>query len=161
MWTLHLPATFCLQGEAARAFSHLNEGEVISRLTPAPIFRRKLNTPKAAGIEPLDSDLPGRRGPGLANPHDLKLSRKATVEGINRKDLVHRELVSCPQGCPEFADADGFCLFAESLSFRINSTDLHAAAKSEPRRPSLIRLGLGRHERPPSLVIGEVAGCAA
>jgi hypothetical protein len=31
----------------------------------------------------------------------------------------------------------------------------------EPRRPSLRRLGLGRHERPPSLVIGEAAGCAA
>jgi hypothetical protein len=139
---------------------HLKVG-VTSSLTPTPIFRRKLKTPEAAGIEPFDSDLPGLRGPGLPDPYDLKLSGMATIDRVNRNGLVHLILASCLYGRPEFADADRFCIFCESLPARINSADLDAASELEPRRPSLRRLRFGSHNRPPSLFIGEVLGVAA
>ncbi len=72
-----------------------------SSLTLGPIFRRELNAPKPAGINPLDSYLAGLKGFGLSHPHDLELSRMAMmIEGMKREGLADRILVSGPQGRP-------------------------------------------------------------
>jgi hypothetical protein len=107
-------------------------GEGSARQSNAPVFRRKLNSPEAAGVEQFDPDLPGLPGSGSSHPHHLEQPDVAMVQGMDQDGLAQSVRASGSQRRPEPADAEGFGVFAELVPLRIFSAYPNAAPELKP-----------------------------
>jgi len=82
------------------------------------------------GIHPLDSNLTRPVSVWRTEPHHLKLSRVALIEGLNGEGLAQRIFAIGFQGSTEFADTDRLGFLTETISVPINPTDRYAARES-------------------------------